>query len=254
MQKKIVIANWKMNPVSSKEASKLFTNIQKNLTKIRQVEVVACVPSIYMESIKKNSRKLRLGAQNTFPGNVGAETGEISSVMLDNLKVKYCIVGHSERRTKGESNEDVNKKVKSLLVAGINPVLCVGEKERDPEHTYLGFVKTQIEECLDGVAKNSLAKVIIAYEPIWAIGAQATRPATPEEFLEMSIFIRKVINDKFGGKAVEGVQIIYGGSTNPDNAYSFLIDGQADGFLVGRDSLNADKFSKIVEITENAKR
>lgn len=251
--KKIVIGNWKMNPVSAKEALRVFGGIQKSALKIKQTEVVICAPFIYLEKLKKISRKVKLGAQNAYPGDTGAVTGEVSVSMLSGLAVKYAILGHSERRALGETNADVNKKIKSVLVKGIMPILCVGEASRDPEHSYLGFVKTQIEECLDGVSKSILNKVVIAYEPIWAIGKSAERPATPAEYLEMSIFIRKVLNDKFGAKSIDGMRIIYGGSTNPENALSFLIDGKADGFLVGRDSLDPVKFASIINKTENAK-
>ncbi len=255
MQKRIVIGNWKMNPVNSKEATKLFTEIKKNISKIKKIDTVACAPFVFLDSLKKISAgKLKLGAQNTYPGDVGAQTGEVSTSMLVNLRVNYAIVGHSERRAMGEKNEDVNKKIKSLISVGIVPVLCLGEKERDPEHSYLGFVKTQIEECLEGVSKSALNNIIIAYEPIWAIGSSATRPATPAEFFEMSIFIRKVLNDKFGGKNVEGIRIIYGGSVTPDDTLPFLIEGKSDGFLVGRASLDSKKFIKIIELTENAER
>ncbi|MBP6866505.1 MAG: triose-phosphate isomerase [Candidatus Pacebacteria bacterium] len=251
--KKIVIGNWKMNPANTKEALRVFGGIQKSALKIKQTEVVICAPFVYLEKLKKISRKVKLGAQNAYPGDTGAITGEVSVSMLSGLAAKYVILGHSERRALGESNADVNKKIKSILSKDITPILCVGERDRDPEHSYLGFVKTQVEECLDGVSKNILNKVVIAYEPIWAIGKNAERPATPAEYLEMSIFIRKVLNDKFGAKSIDGMRIIYGGSTNPENALSFLIDGKADGFLVGRDSLDPVKFASIINKTENAK-
>lgn len=252
-KRKIIIGNWKMHPVNSKEAEKLFSGIQKSISKAKKTEVLICAPFLYLEKLKKLSKKLKLGAQDSYPGNIGAFTGEISVKMLANLGVSHTIVGHSERRVHGETNEDVNKKIKSLISEGIIPILCVGERERDPEHSYLGFVKTQIEECLSGVSKTSLSKVIIAYEPIWAIGSDAARPGTPAEFLEMSIFIKKILTDKFGGKAVEDMRIIYGGSADPENVFAFLRDGKADGFLAGRDSLNVKKFAEIVNITENAK-
>jgi triosephosphate isomerase len=173
--------------------------------------------------------------------------------MIYNLGVKYVIVGHSERRSSlagaGEINEIVNKKVKAAISAGLIPILCVGENVRDENHEYLNFVKKQIEECLNGVSKNLIAKVIIAYEPVWAIGKGAF-PATPEEFREMNIFIKKILSDKFGVKEASKVKIIYGGSVDDKNALDFIKDGQADGFLPGRASLDAEKFSKIIKICE----
>lgn len=246
---KIVIGNWKMNPLSLKEAEKLFVNVVKSISNIRKTEIVICPPFLYLGKLKSMARKISLGAQDVFWGDIGAYTGEVSAEMLYNIGAKYVIIGHSERRNMGESNSDVNKKIKSSLAAGLRPILCVGENTKDKNHEYLKFVKTQTEECLNGVPRNSIAKVIIAYEPVWAIGKGAY-PATPEEFREMNIFIRKILSDKFGVKMVEKVRIIYGGSVDEKNAEGFIKEGQADGFLSGRASLNPKKFAGIVKICE----
>ena len=248
---KIVIANWKMNPVGEKEAEKIFSNIIKNIKKIKKTEVVICPPFVYLGNLRKFGKKIMLGAQNTFYEESGAHTGEISADMLDNLGTKYVILGHSERRAKGENNEEVNKKIKCVLDSGLIPIVCIGEKERDEKHEYLNFVKKQTEECLNGVSKNSISKVIIVYEPVWAISANKIREAIPEEFREMAIFIRKILNDKFGAKMIKKIKIVYGGSVNPKNALGFLSEGKADGLLVGRDSLDPKKFVEIINITEN---
>ncbi|MFA5095583.1 MAG: triose-phosphate isomerase [Candidatus Paceibacterota bacterium] len=248
-KRKIVIGNWKMNPLSFKEAEKLFTDIAKSVSSIKKTEIVVCPPVLYLEKLKKFSRKISLGAQNAFWGDTGAHTGEISAEMLYNIGVRYVILGHSERRVAGESNSDVNKKVKASIGAGLYPILCVGENIRDENHEYLNFVKNQTEECLKGISKNSISKVIIAYEPVWAIGKGAF-PATPEEFREMNIFIKKILSDKFGVKEASKIKIIYGGSVDEKNAEGFIKEGQADGFLPGRASLNSKKFSQIIKICE----
>lgn len=177
--------------------------------------------------------------------------------MLANLGLKYVILGHSERRnslfTGGESNADINKKVKAVLANGGTPILCIGESVRDGEHEYLNFIKTQLLESLESISKTAISSVIVAYEPVWAIGANANRSATPAEFLEMVIFIRKILSDKFGPKNIEDMRIVYGGSVHPDNALLFLEEGKADGFLVGRDSLDAKKFTEIIKIAEYAR-
>lgn len=253
MSKKIVIGNWKMNPLSFKEADKLFNDIKKIISDVKKTEVVICAPFLYLENLKKLSKKISIGAQDSFWEEKGAYTGEISNEMIAKMGAKYVILGHSERRAMGENDIDINKKIKSAISAGILPILCVGESTRDENHEYLNLVKKQIEECLHGVSKNFISKVIIAYEPVWAIGKGAIREATTEEFREMNVFIRKILTDKFGVEAVEKVRIIYGGSVHPENAEGFLKEGQADGFLVGRDSLDPKKFSAIVKITENAK-
>ncbi|MFA4975458.1 MAG: triose-phosphate isomerase [Candidatus Paceibacterota bacterium] len=253
MSKKIIIGNWKMNPASFKEADKLFSGIAKEILDIKKTDVVICPPFVYLEPLsrllKAISYKLKasLGAQDTFWGDTGAYTGEISGDMLYSIGVKYVIVGHSERRTLGESNNDVNKKIKGALSSGLIPILCVGENIRDENHEYLNFVKIQVEECLNGISKNSISKIIIAYEPVWAIGLGAS-PANGEEFREMNIFIKKILSDKFGVKNVESVRVIYGGSVDDKNAGGFIKEGNADGFLLGRASLNSKKFSKIIKI------
>ena len=252
MSKKIIIANWKMNPVSFKEAEKLFKNINKSFSGLKKTDIVVCSPDIYLAKLKKLAKKITLGGQNIFYEESGAYTGEISAEMLYDTGAKYVILGHSERRNIfGESNEDINKKIKAALPAGLVPVLCVGEKERNENHEYLNFVKEQIESAFKNIVKASISKIIVAYEPVWAIGKNAVREATAEEFLEISIFIRKVLSDKFGAQDASKVKIIYGGSVSSKNAEAFLEIGQADGFLVGRASLDANKFGEIIKLTEN---
>ena len=239
-----------MNPLSLEEAEKLFSSVAKEISRIKKTEIVICSPFLYLERLKKLSRKISLGAQDAFLGDVGAFTGEISTEMLYNLGVKYVILGHSERRAMGEGNNDINKKIKSALASGLRPILCVGESVRDENHGYFNLVKTQLEECLVGISRNSISKIIIAYEPIWAISSTLERrDATPEDSKEMSIFIRKILSDKFGPDARK-MRIIYGGSANEKDAGSFLKDGGVDGLLPGRASLDAKKFAAIINIAE----
>ncbi|MFH1200881.1 MAG: triose-phosphate isomerase [bacterium] len=251
MAKKIIIGNWKMDPLTLKEAEKLFFDVAKEISSIKKTEVVVCPPFIYLERLKKiRTSKIKLGAQNAFWGDIGAFTGEVSGEMLYNIGVKYVILGHSERRAIGESNQDINKKIKASLVAGLIPILCVGESVRDASHSYFNFIKTEIKECLIGVSKNSISKIIIAYEPIWAISSTLNRQdATPDDSREMAIFIRKILSDKFGLDAGR-MRIIYGGSVNEKDAENFLKNGGVDGLLPGRASLDAKKFLQIVKIAE----
>lgn len=248
-KKKIIIGNWKMNPESGKLAESLYKNIIKIKTSSK-VDVVICPPFVYLEKLKKISKKIPLGVQNIFNKDKGAFTGEISADMVYDLGVRYVILGHSERRAMGEDDEIVNQKIKIALASGLTPILCVGEKNRDDNHDYFNVIKNQIEKNLNGVSKNSITNIIIAYEPVWAIGKDAVREATPEEFREVSVFIKKVLSDKFGANTAKDVRIIYGGSVNTKNSQDFIVSGEADGFLVGRDSLDAKKFTKIIEITE----
>jgi triosephosphate isomerase len=250
MSKKIIIGNWKMNPLTLKEAEKLFNDVAKNVSTVKKTEVVICPPFLYLEKLKKISKKINLGAQNAFWGDVGAYTGEVSAEMLYNIGARYVILGHSERRALGESNTDVNKKVRASLSAGLRPILCVGESARDENHGYFNLVKMQLEECLAGISKNSISKITIAYEPIWAISSTPNRQdATSDDSREMAIFIRKILSDKFG-EEVSNMRIIYGGSANEKDAEEFLKNGGVDGLLAGRASLDAKKFAEIVKICE----
>ena len=239
--KKIIIGNWKMNPVGGAEALKLAKMADKS-------GAIVAPPAVYLGAVKKVLKKAGLAAQDVFsedPLAGGAYTGEISAKMLKNLGVKYVIVGHSERRAMGETSEMINKKIKVCLKEKIVPVLCVGEQDRNGTMEYFHVIKEELQMALDGVAKNSLKNLVIAYEPVWAIGRKALREATPEEFLEIKIFIKKVLSDIFGVKDASAVKIIYGGSVDEKNAADFLARGEADGLLIGRASLNANKFLKI---------
>src|SRR3989338_1481255 len=213
MKKKIVIGNWKMNPLTEREAEKLFKSILKAIPYKLKAEVVICPPFIYLEKLKKLSRKINLGAQDAFWGEVGAFTGEISPEMLANLGVKYLILGHSERRALGETDSMINKKLKAAIASGLKPILCVGEEVRDEKHEYFNIVKNQIIECLRGIPKNLLPKIIIAYEPVWAIYSTPNRrDATPADSKEMAIFIRKVLSDLSSPSLAAATRVLYGGS------------------------------------------
>ena len=252
--KKIVIGNWKMNPRTFKEAEKLFSYVAKNVSRTKKTEIVICPPFVYLDRLSKiRTSKIKLGAQDCFGSDIGPFTGEVSPEMLYDIGVRHVILGHSERRVMGETNTLINKKIKGVLGAGLVSILCVGENERDDNHEYFNIVKSQIEECLAGVSRNSTSKIIIAYEPVWALSSTALRrDATPDDSREMTIFIRKILSDKFGSDAVK-VRIIYGGSVNDRDALGFLKDGGVDGVLPGKASLDAKKFTEIINTSENMK-
>jgi triosephosphate isomerase len=248
---KVIIANWKMNPYSKKEAEIIFKNISNSIKNLKNVEVIVCPPFPYLyikEKIK--NKKLKLGSQDVFSLQEGPYTGEVSIKMLKNLGVEYVIIGHSERRMIGDTNDIVNKKILITLKSKINPIFCVGENVRDANGFYLSFIKEQIEEGLKGVIKSQIKNIIIAYEPVWAIGDNAKREATPSEFLEIKIFIKKVIADIYDIKTANEIRIIYGGSVHPMNASIFIKEGGALGLLVGRDSLSPNKFSEIINLAK----
>ncbi len=253
--KKIIIGNWKMNPSTSKEAEKWFSNIIKSLKGIRKTEIVICAPFIYLDKLSKiRTSKIKLGAQDAWMGGVGPFTGEVSSEMLYDIGVRYVILGHSERRSLGETNELINRKIKSVLVSGLVPVVCIGERDRDLNHEYFKTVKSQLNECLKGISKDSISKIIIAYEPVWSISSTTNRrDATADDSREMAVFIRKTLSDLSSPELASKTRIIYGGSANERDAEEFLKNGGVDGLLPGKASLDPKKFTEIVKICEALK-
>jgi len=249
--KKIIIGNWKMNPRTSREAEGWFSAVAKAVASIKKIEVVICAPFVFLSPLKKISKKIILGAQDSFIGDVGPFTGEISPEMLYGLGVRYVIFGHSERRELGETNELINKKIKSALSSGIVPVICVGERERDLDHGYFDIVKTQINECLKGVSKDAISKIIVAYEPVWSISSTKNRrDATADDAREMAVFIRKVLSDLSSPDIAHKTRVLYGGSVNERDAEEYLSNGGVHGLLVGKASLSTKKFSDIIKICE----
>lgn len=251
--KKIIIGNWKMNPKNLVTAKKDFLDIKKNINEYKNTQVVLASPFVYLKELSKfSSSRLFLGGQNVSFESEGAYTGEVSASMLADCRVSYVIIGHSERRALGETNEQINKKIKLALKSKISPVVCVGESDREHGMWYLGVVKTQLEECLVGISKKLVEEIIIAYEPIWAISTtQNRRDATKEDCQEMRIYIKKILADMFGAKIADKIRIIYGGSVDEKNAKSFLVEGGADGLLPGRASLSVKKFTEIVKIAND---
>ena len=247
-RKKLVIANWKMNPTTVGEAKRLFLDIRKVSTRLSRVMTVIAPPFPFVADLRElaSGKRTLLGAQNTFFEKNGAYTGEVSPWMLKSLGVSYVIVGHSERRALGETNEVVQKKLQACVKAGMTAVLCVGERERDHAGKYLGFIEDEIRTALNGVTKPYLKRVVIAYEPIWAIGTGNT--ATPEDAHEMRIFIQKILADKYGRAAAMKMLILYGGSVNEKNCEDLITLGESDGFLVGGASLRAKEFGTILKV------
>jgi len=254
MTKKIIIGNWKMNPVSRKEAREIVNGIKKTVASIRKTAVVLCPPVIYLENlIGKKSGKILFGAQDVYWEEKGAHTGNISPVMLKEAGADYVIVGHSERRASGEGGETINRKIKAAMKAGLKVILCVGEKDRDSHGHYLKVLETQLKEALIKIPPRLADKLVIAYEPVWAIGKDATGVETPDGFMHNAIFIRKILSKIINKKQAMIVPILYGGSADAKNAESFLVAGGADGLLVGRASLSAKDFGEILKIAESLK-
>lgn len=249
MRTKVVAGNWKMNNDINSSVT-LINEIKNNLSqKQLNVKVIICPPFTSLEKayslIKDTS--IKLGAQNMYFEQSGAFTGEISPVMLKSVGCEYVILGHSERRTIfGETNQLINKKIKSAIKNGLKPIFCIGEtlNEREEGKTF-EIVETQIREGLEGINEEELSNLIIAYEPVWAIGTG--RNATPEQAEEVHQFIRNLIAKLYSEKLSENLIIQYGGSVKPENSKDIMSQPNVDGALVGGACLNADSFIKIIE-------
>lgn len=252
--KKLIIGNWKMYPRTVKDARVKFTGIKKVASALRNVQTVVCPPSVFVGDLQKlvSGHRCVLGSQNTWIEQEGAYTGEISPAMLVSIGIQYVIVGHSERRSMGETDELVNKKTLASVKSGLKVVLCVGESERDLDGEYLKLIAAQLRTGLKNIQKKDLLNVVVAYEPIWAIGKDALRAATPEDALEVSISIKKTLADLYGATASE-VLVLYGGSVDARNSREFLLRSQVSGLLVGRASLDVDVFTSILKSADEIK-
>ncbi len=237
-----------MNPTSLEEAKKLGQDVKRGIKGVKKTEVVLCPPFVYLSPLSGLvGGNLFLGAQNANEVTVGALTGEVSYSELDQFGVKFVIVGHSERRKMGESDEVVNKKVKAVVGGGMTAIVCVGESSRDKDGDFYDFIKRQITADLKDVSKKSLAQVVVAYEPLWAIGAKEAMSA--RDLQETAIFIKKVLKDLFGVFS-DDVRILYGGDADRANSDKLVRDGNVDGLLIGRESLRAKDFIEIVKLVD----
>lgn len=249
LRQKFVVGNWKMH-TNTNEARQLAKAVMDGVGTEDSVTVVICPPFPYLlhvgEILKGSS--VALGAQNLFPEKEGAYTGEVSPTMLLDLGCKYVILGHSERRQSlGESDAFINQKVQVSLAAGLNVILCVGEtlNQRDAKQTKL-VIKRQLILGLADVQVNTLGRLSIAYEPIWAIGNDGHH-ATPQQAEEENVVIRKCFSQLFGEQAAQNLTILYGGSVNPSNAGELLNKQGINGVLIGADSLDIDQFLAIIQ-------
>ena len=243
MRRALIAGNWKMNG-TAREAAALLEGISK--ARLREAEMLICPPFTALMQAAPVCEKtgIALGAQNVYPKVSGAFTGEISPAMLSEIGCAYTIVGHSERRQiLGETSAFVNEKVHALLQAGISPILCVGEtaKERASEKTET-VIAEEIEVGLAGISKEDALRIVIAYEPIWAIGTGAS--ATAQEAERVCRFIRGLLEKRFGD-AAGNIRILYGGSVNGKNAADFFAQEDIDGALIGGASLKAEEFISI---------
>lgn len=249
MKNKLIVANWKANPESVREAKEIFLPIRRAAAKLNKVETVICPPAIYLPLLKG----LALGGQDSFWEVSGAYTGQLGPTMFRNAGATHVIIGHSEARALGDTDNIVKAKARLAIKSGLKMILCVGERERDERGQYLAVLRNQLESALAGISRAAAKQLVLAYEPVWAIGAQAKGSDTPAAFLEQSIYLRKVLSGIIGKEAALACPILYGGSANADNAAGFLDEGRANGLLVGRASLSPEQFIKILKIANEIK-
>jgi len=241
--KPLIVANWKLNPLSQKEAKKLFDKVKKQKSKLKNADIVICPPYVYLPLLKG----LSIGAQNVYLEEKGAFTGEISASMLKDLKIEYVILGHSERRKYFlENDEVVNKKVKKALSFNLKPIFCIGETAQERDSGKKSEVlERQLREGLKSVTKEEMKKVSVAYEPVWAIGTGNN--CSVDETMTSVLFIRKILTSIFNRQTADTTKILYGGSVKSENSGPYIKNGGANGLLVGGASLNAEEFIKIIK-------
>ena len=251
-RKTIIAGNWKMNMLSS-DVKPFIEELKPLMPKIKSCETVLCVPAVNVAAMLKAGKeaKIMTGAQDVSKFEKGAYTGEVSASQLEDIGVKYCIVGHSERRQyHGEDDLLINAKTHALIEHGINPIICVGEslEQREMELT-MAHINYQVRAALSGVDAASLRRCVIAYEPIWAIGTGKT--ATADQAEEVCAQIRKVIGEVYGEAVAEAVTVQYGGSMNAKNCEELLSKKDVDGGLIGGASLKAADFTTIINAAVN---
>jgi triosephosphate isomerase len=250
MKKPFVAGNWKMN-TDSDSGVRLAEAVayRSSETAGRRVAVAVIPPFVYLQAVVKAvvTSRIAVGAQDIYYEQNGAFTGEISASMLKDVGCTYVLCGHSERRhVIGESDELVSKKVSAAISGGLLPILCVGELlgEREAGRT-VEVVTRQMERGLAGLSAEKVSAVVVAYEPVWAIGTGLT--ATPEQAQDVHALIRKLLSEAYDSQLAEGTSILYGGSVKPDNAAELMREKDVDGLLVGGASLKADDFVAIIE-------
>ena len=251
MKKPIIAGNWKMNNTKA-EAEQLITTLKPLVKDVTRTDVVVCVPFTCIEKVKKlvKGSKIKVGAQNVAWADKGAFTGEISAAMLKEVGAEYVIIGHSERRQYfGETDKSVNMRLVQALKNELKPIVCIGETldERNGGKTEI-VLRTQLEGGLEGLTADDMKNVVIAYEPVWAIGTGVT--ATAEQANTTIKFIRKTLAKMFTRPVANKVRIQYGGSMNAKNASELMAMSDIDGGLIGGASLKAEDFSKVVHFND----
>jgi len=249
--KPIVVANWKMNPPTLRDAKKLFEATRRVAERAKGVRIVVAPPAVFIRELAAGYRGTRIAfaCQHAHFAEQGAYTGELSMAQVRDAGAAYVIVGHAERRAAGETNDDTRKKISAALEHRLTPIFCVGENVRTSDGAHFAFVREQIVTGLADIPPGKLTKITFAYEPVWAIGAE--KPMEPRDMQEMSIFIRKTLVERVHESGMN-VNVLYGGAVNRYHAASMLRDGGVEGLLVGRASIDAEQFGALIGALEDA--
>ena len=258
MNKRLVVGNWKMNPQTLDEAKMIARKTRAVAAALVHAETVICPPATFIEACapRQESTNFFLGAQSASIHDSGAHTGEIGADMLKDIGVKYVIAGHSETRVSdnnknGDTDDIVSRRVKAILDVGLTPIVCVGEMKRDNENgSHFEFLRDQIKNSLANMPMNCARHIVLAYEPVWAIGA--TEAMDPAQIYEMSLFVKKVFSDVFSQESAMKATVLYGGSVNFRNVVDIINIGKVDGLLVGRESVNVSGFVELLKAVDGA--
>lgn len=246
-RKRLVIGNWKQYIDSASAAGELARALKRKVRNLSGVDVAVAPPAPFLPTVADilKSSPVRVGAQAISGAEGAAHTGEVSAAMVKSAGATFSIVGHSERRAAGDTNDMVHRQFVAAASAGLVPVLCVGELEHNSEGTHFSFVAEQLHSALGG-AQSLAGKLVVAYEPVWAIGKHAADAPSPAAVRETAIFIRKTLADVLSRPAALKVPVLYGGAVEPENAPALIAEGDVAGFLVGHASADIDQFVAIL--------
>ncbi len=246
ISKPIIVGNWKATPKDLKTAISFVKDLEKKLSKNKiKKNYLLAVPDVYINSLFNISKFGIIGAENLTGNEEGQTTGLNTPSIISSVGAKFIILGHSEVRKRGETNQSIKEKLTNTLSKNIKTILCVGEEKREVNVNYLKFVEDELKECLEVSKKEDFKNLIIAYEPVWAIGGIS--PATTNECFEMVISIRRTLVELIGMDNAKKVSILYGGTVTKENAHSFIEEAGVDGLLIGRASQNVDDFYSIIK-------
>ncbi len=243
----LIVGNWKAYVETLEKAKRLYA-VGKRLSAAGHHDIVLAPSSPHLGFLAGGNRSsVEFAAQDVSASLGGAATGEVTAATIAGMGVQYTIIGHSERRAVGETNMMVLEKVKRALAHGLTPIVCIGERERDAEAHYLNELRAELATVLEPLSQKERMRLVIAYEPIWAIGKSAAEAITPEDLQEMVLYIRKILGEYLPGTGAEKIRILYGGSVEPGNARVLAGATGIDGFLIGRASTDALSFGGIVK-------